>query len=102
LTSENDCTEEIYIDEKKTEKTDKNVYSTGTWKMFFDRASLCGGAGVGVLFIAPENEFVIPFSYRLQWDIDYTSNVCEYESLVLGLEAAKKLNIKNLEVYGDA
>jgi ribonuclease HI len=70
--------------------------------MFFDGASSCEGAGAGVLFVAPENEFVIPFSYRLQWDIDYTNNVCEYEALVLGLEAARKLNIKNLEVYGDA
>jgi ribonuclease HI len=55
-----------------------------------------------VLFVAPKNEFVIPFSYKLQWDIDYTNNLCEYEALVLGLEAAKKLNIKNLEVYRDA
>jgi ribonuclease HI len=70
--------------------------------MFFDGASSCEGAGAGVLFVAPENEFVIPFSYRLQWDIDYTNNVCEYEALVLGLEAARKMNIKNLEVYGDA
>jgi ribonuclease HI len=69
--------------------------------MFFYGASSCEGEGAGVLFVAPENEFVIPFSYRLQWDIDYTNNICEYEALVLGLEAAKKLNIKNLEVYGD-
>jgi ribonuclease HI len=70
--------------------------------MFFDGASSCEGAGAGVLFVAPENEFVIPFSYRLQWDVDCTNNVCEYEALVLGLEATKKLNIRNLEVYGDA
>jgi hypothetical protein len=100
--TEDNCTEETYIDEIKTEKTAKNVYNTRTWKMFFDGASSCEGAGVGVIFVAPENEFVIPFSYRIQWDIDYTNNVCEYEALVLGLEAAKKLNIKNLEVYGDA
>jgi len=90
--------EENYIDEKESE----NMHSTGIWKMFFDGALSCEGAGAGVLFVAPENKFVVPFSYRLQWDIDYTNNVCEYEALVLGLEAAKKLNIKNLEVYGDA
>jgi len=100
--SENNCTEESYIDAIKTEKTTKNVCSTGTWKMFFDGASSCQGAGAKVLFVAPKNEFVVPFSYRLQWDIDYTNNLCKYEALVLGLEAAKKLNIKNLEVYGDA
>jgi hypothetical protein len=52
--------------------------------------------------VAPGDEFIIPFSYRLQWDIDYTNNVCEYEALVLGLEAARKLKIKNSKVYGDA
>ena len=70
--------------------------------MCFDGASSCEGVGVGVLFVAPGDEFIIPLSYRLQWDIDYTNIVCEYEALVLGLEAARKLNIKNLEVYGDA
>jgi hypothetical protein len=99
--TEDNCTEESDIDEIKTEKTTKNVYNTRTWKMFFDGASSCEGAGAGVLFIAPENEFVVPFSYRLQWDVDCTNNVCEYEALVLGLEVAKKLKLNNLEVYGD-
>jgi ribonuclease HI len=72
------------------------------WKMFFDGAISCEGEGVGILFVAPGDEYYIPFYYRLQWDIDYTNNVCEYEALVLGLEAARKLNIKHLIVYGDA
>jgi hypothetical protein len=99
--TEDNCTEGSDIDRIKTEKIAKNVDNTRIWKMFFDGASSCEGEGAGVLFIAPENEFVIPFSYRLKWDIDCTNNVCEYEALVLGLEAAKKLNIRNLEVYGD-
>jgi ribonuclease HI len=70
--------------------------------MFFYGASSCEREGEGVLFVSPEDEYVIPFSYRLQWDIDYTNNVCEYEALVLGLEAARKLKIDNLIVYGDA
>jgi ribonuclease HI len=80
----------------------ENVYSTGTWKMFFDGASSYLGAGAGVILIAPDDQFVIPFSYRLQWYIDCTNNVCEYEALVLGLEAARKMKIKNIEVFGDA
>jgi ribonuclease HI len=71
------------------------------WKMFFDGASSWEGAGAGVLFVAPNDEYYIPFSYRLQFDIDYTNNVCEYEALILGLEAARKLKIKHLIVYGD-
>jgi ribonuclease HI len=70
--------------------------------MFFDGASSWEGAVVRVLFITPVDEFIIPFSYQLQWDIYYTNNVCEYEALVLGLEDAMKLKIENLIVYGDA
>jgi ribonuclease HI len=96
---EENCTEE---ENKKIKKTNNNVNSIGVWKMFFDGALSWEATGVGVLFVAPGDEFIIPFSYRLQWDIDYTNNVCEYEALVLGLEAARKLKIENLVVYGDA
>ena len=69
--------------------------------MFFDGTSSWEGAGVGVLFFSPGYEYVIPFSYRLQWEIDYTNNVFEYEALVFGLEATTKEKIENLIVYGD-
>jgi hypothetical protein len=39
----------------------ENVYSTGTWKMFFDGASSYHGAGAGVVLIAPDDQFIIPF-----------------------------------------
>ena len=55
-----------------------------------------------MLFLAPRDEYFIPFSYRLQWEVDYTNNVYEYEALVLGLEATRKLKIEHLIVYGDA
>jgi hypothetical protein len=53
--------------EEKTEKEKikKNVYNTGLWKMFFDGASSYFGAGAGALLVAPDNQFIIPFSYRL-------------------------------------
>jgi ribonuclease HI len=70
--------------------------------MYFDGAFYWEGAGVGVLFVLPKDKFIIPFSYRLQWEIDYTNNVCEYKALLLGLEAARKFKIENLIVYGDA
>jgi ribonuclease HI len=70
--------------------------------MYFDGTLSSEGVGAGVLLVAPECKFIVPFSYHLQWDIDHTNNVCEYEAIILGLEAAKKLNIKNLDVYCDA
>jgi hypothetical protein len=45
--------------------------------MFFDGDSSWEGAGAGVLFMSPSDEYVIPFSYILQWEVDYTNNVCD-------------------------
>ena len=96
------CIDESCIEEKiEKEKIKKDGYSTGVWKMFFNGASSYFGAGVGALLVAPDNQFVIPFSYRLQWNVDHTNNVCEYEALVLGLETARRMKIKNLEVFSD-
>jgi ribonuclease HI len=96
------CPEENNVEREESDYMTTDLCNTGVWKMYFDGASSSEGAGAGVLLVAPGGKFVFPFSYRLQWDIDYTNNVCEYEALILGLEAAKKLNISNLEVYGDA
>jgi hypothetical protein len=98
----NGCSEELDMKQEEISPLTEELCKSGLWKMYFDGASSSEGAGAGILLIAPEGKFTVPFSYRLQWDIDYTNNVCEYEDLILGLEAAKKLNIKNLEVYGDA
>jgi ribonuclease HI len=96
------CPEELDMKQEELSPLTEELCKNGIWKMYFDGASSSEGAGAGILLVAPEGKFIVPFSYRLQWDIDYTNNVCEYEALILGLEAAKKLNIKNLEVYGDA
>jgi ribonuclease HI len=48
-----------------------------------------------VFFVAPNDEYYIPFYYRLKFDIDYMNNVCEYEALILGLEAARKIKIQH-------
>jgi hypothetical protein len=96
------CTEENDIEHEELGYMTEDMCSTSIWKMFFDGALSGEGAGARVLFLAPEERFIVAFSYRLQWDIDYTNNVCEYEALVLGLEAARRLKIKNLEIYGDA
>jgi hypothetical protein len=50
---------------KKIEKTNKNVNRIRVWKMFFDCASCWEGSRGGVIFVAPKDEFIIPFSYRI-------------------------------------
>jgi ribonuclease HI len=103
LSIDDDFDECIEEENQKIEISKKNVnVREGMWKMFFDGASSCEGVAVGVLFLALGDEYVIPFSYRLQWEVDYTNNVCEYEALVLVLEVARKLKIEHMTVYGDA
>jgi ribonuclease HI len=92
----------VQKNKRKKKKNKKDVYSTGVWNMFFDNASSYFGAGARALLVAHDNQFVILFSYRLQWNVDHTNNVCEYVASVSGLEAARRMKIKNLEVFGDA
>jgi hypothetical protein len=95
------CTKENDIDHEESGYMTEAMCSTSIWKKQIDGALSFEGPGEGVLFVAPEERFDVPFSYRLQWDIGYTNNVCEYEAFLLGLEVPRRLKIKNLEVYGD-
>jgi ribonuclease HI len=72
--------------------------TTSIWKMFFDGASSSIGAGAGVVFISPCQE-TISLSYKMEFEI--TNNVVEYESLVLGMRAAKERGIKEIAIFGD-
>jgi hypothetical protein len=69
------------------------------WKMYFDGACSKEGFGAGIVFISPTKE-VIPMSYKLEFDT--TNNISEYESLVLGLKAARDMDIDKLSVFGDS
>ena len=67
--------------------------------MFFDGAYTKDGAGAGVVLIPPEGER-ITISHKLQFEA--TNNVAEYEALILGLEAAKKMGVKCISAFGDS
>jgi ribonuclease HI len=66
--------------------------------MFFDGAFSREFVGAGVVFVSPSKE-TIHLSFKL--DFKVTNNIAEYETLVLGLNAAKDMNIQGLKVYGD-
>jgi hypothetical protein len=66
------------------------VESTPIWSMFFDGACSKESARAGVVFSSPSKE-TIHFSFKL--DFKVTNNIEEYEALVLGLNAAKDMNI---------
>ncbi len=46
------------------------------------------------------NHKVFNFAFRLEFDS--TNNVAEYEALLLGLDIAKDMQIKNLKIIGDS
>lgn len=69
------------------------------WKLYFDGAYSKEGSGAGVILISPEGT-ILPFSHKLAFDA--TNNVAEYEALALGLEKARRMNIKNISIYGDS
>jgi ribonuclease HI len=79
----------------------ENKPKVGMWKMYFDGDSSWEGDGINILLISLSHK-LFPFYFRLQFEIDSSNNVCEYEALMLGLKVARKMKIKNLIVYGDA
>jgi len=58
--------------------------------------------GASILFISSSGTKEIYFYDILEFETDASNNVCEYESLVIWLEEARKLKIKHLVVFGDA
>jgi hypothetical protein len=63
------------------------------WTMFFDGACTKESAGAGVVFISPSKK-TSHLSFKL--DFKVTNNIVEYETLVLGLNAANEKGIKKL------
>jgi len=56
-------------------------------------------ARVGVVLASPQN-YVIPRAFSLTEPC--SSNVAEYNALLIRLQLAKVIGVKNLEAYGDS
>ena len=61
-------------------------------------ASTQVSAGASVVLISPLKE-TIHLSYKI--DFKTTKNVAEYEAFLLGVNAAKKMGIMCLKIFGD-
>ncbi|XP_050222409.1 uncharacterized protein LOC126672502 [Mercurialis annua] len=77
---------------------DIRLIDIGKWKMYFDGAANKSGAGIGVLLVSPEGEWM-PLSKRLFWA---TNNMFEYEACIFGLESLISIGIKHGEIFGDS
>lgn len=72
--------------------------------MYFDSASKTDEkgrptSGVGIIFITPEGH-LLPHSFALLEPC--SNNVAEYQALIMGMELARELAIRRLEVRGDS
>ncbi|GAA0159813.1 hypothetical protein LIER_16511 [Lithospermum erythrorhizon] len=67
--------------------------------MYFDVAACRERARAGVVFLTPEQD-VLPYSFSLCNKC--STNVAEYQALVLGLEIAMEMRLMQLHVYGDS
>ena len=74
------------------------------WQLFFDGASRTGAqgnivAGVGVVLVSPQN-YVIPRAFSLTESC--SNNMEEYNTLLIGMQIAKEIGVRNLEAYGNS
>ena len=66
--------------------------------MFFDKAYSKTGKGASIVIISPSKQ-IYTFAFRLEFEA--STNVAEYEAFFLGLETAKDMGIKMLNIKGD-
>jgi len=67
--------------------------------MFFDGVARQDSVGVGVVFVSPKKH-ILPYSFIL---VNLCSNnVAKYQVLILGLQMAIGMEIKDFNVCGDS
>ena len=73
------------------------------WCMYFDGTTNQSGYGIGILLVSPQGDHILR-SVRLGFPDRHpiTNNTVEYEPCILGLETALKLDIRQMEVFGDS
>jgi len=69
------------------------------WELYFDGAAQQDSTRVGVVLVSPEKH-ILTYSFALTHLC--SNNVAEYQALVLGLQMALEMGIKDLDVYGDS
>ncbi|XP_058002286.1 uncharacterized protein LOC131179455 [Hevea brasiliensis] len=87
-----------FPDEYINEVSSDNKEPNDVWEMYLDGAVNLSGNGIAVVLMSPNGKY-FPIAIKLRFNC--TNNVAEYEACVIGLQAAIKMKIKKLKVYGD-
>ncbi|XP_074299025.1 uncharacterized protein LOC141630033 [Silene latifolia] len=69
------------------------------WTLYIDRASNARGAGVGLVLRSPKGDMIVQ---AVRCEFKATNNEAEYEALILGMQMASGLKVRNLRVYSDS
>ncbi|XP_062088976.1 uncharacterized protein LOC133795541 [Humulus lupulus] len=73
--------------------------SDSKWKQSVDGSSNSRGCGLGVVLTSPQGDVI---QQAIKCDFKATNNETEYEALIVGLDLAKEMNIKILEITSDS
>ncbi|XP_074289236.1 uncharacterized protein LOC141614391 [Silene latifolia] len=69
------------------------------WTLYIDGASNARGAGVGLVLRSPKGDMIVQ---AIRCEFKATNNKAEYEALILGMQMASGLKVRNLRVYSDS
>ncbi|XP_074301444.1 uncharacterized protein LOC141632832 [Silene latifolia] len=69
------------------------------WTLYIDGASNARGAGVGLVLRSPKGDMIVQ---AIRCKFKATNNEAEYEALILGMQMASGLKVRNLRVYSDS
>ncbi|XP_074271450.1 uncharacterized protein LOC141595386 [Silene latifolia] len=69
------------------------------WTLYIDGASNPRGAGVGLVLRSPKGDMIVQ---AIRCEFKATNNEAEYEALILGMQMASGLKVRNVRVYSDS
>ena len=68
------------------------------WGLYVDGSFNKGGSGAGLILVSPEGH---QMHCALRFRFKASNNEAEYEALIAGLNLAKEMKGKSLEIYSD-
>ena len=74
-------------------------HSNSKWTLSVDGLSNVNGAGIGLVLTSPEGDLI---QQAIRYGFKATKNEAEYEALIAGLNLAKYMGIKKLDIRSDS
>ena len=75
------------------------IYNLPSWEMYFDGAARQDCVRARVVLVSPKKHILL-YSFALTQLC--SNDMVKYQELILGLQMALEMGIKDLDVYGDS